>query len=140
MRQLKQGIWGSERWHPLLSIDCSPPNKKRTGDSFRCKHEVRPSKLNYFYVVIVLGYAPELNHLESRKKSRGSGFDPIFYQSRFYHCRPNPTTRIIVLGKIFLYQNLSWMPTRDPFLLPYIKEEAYINKIKKKYKQLRLLS
>ena len=45
----------------MLSIDCSPPNKKRTGDSFRCKHEVRPSKLNYFYVVIVLGYAPELN-------------------------------------------------------------------------------
>jgi len=33
---------------------------------------------------------------------------------------------MIVLGKIFLYQNLSWMPTRDPFLLPYI---AYIKSI-----------
>jgi len=36
---------------------------------------------------------------------------------------PNPTTRMIVLGKIFLYQNQSWMPTRDPFLLPYIEKE-----------------
>lgn len=82
-----------------------------------------------------------LNPLVSRNKSRGSGFDPILLSIKAGSTTagPNPTTRMIVLGKIFLYQNKSWMPTRDPFLLPYIEEEKK-RPISKVYKQLRLLS
>lgn len=67
-----------------------------------------------------------LNPLVSRKKSRGSEVALILFSIKAGSTtagRPNPTTRMIVLGKIFLYQNISWMPTRDPFLLPYIEEE-----------------
>jgi hypothetical protein len=67
-----------------------------------------------------------LNPLVSRKKSRGSEVALILFSIKAGSTtagRPNPTTRMIVLGKIFLYQNISWMPTRDPFLLTYIEEE-----------------
>ena len=47
----------------MPSLECSR-------DTFRCKHEVRPSKQNSFYVVIVLGYALEPFGIQKEKQRK----------------------------------------------------------------------
>ena len=110
--------------------------KKGIELAFRCKHEVRPSKQNSFYVVIVLGRLCPWTLWYPERKAEKVALILFSIKAGSTTAGPNHTTRMIVLGKIFLYQKKKLDAyTRSFFASLYRgrEKEAYIKIINNLY-------